>query len=80
MFVSFGQTVFSNQLKGALKHFAPDVDAEVVLRVGATAFRSVVGPGQVGEVVRAYNRALTRVFVSDSGSVGGRAVLLTMWK
>ncbi|CZR51585.1 related to MFS multidrug transporter [Phialocephala subalpina] len=68
MFVSFGQTVFSNQLKGALKHFAPDVDAEAVLRVGATAFRSVVGPGQVGEVVRAYNRALTRVLYLGAGA------------
>ncbi len=64
MFVSFGETVFSNQLRGALEKFAPDVDAAAVLAVGATAFKSVVKPEQVGEVVRAYNQALTRAFVS----------------
>jgi hypothetical protein len=30
LFVSFGQTLFSNQLKSALPHFAPDVDSNAV--------------------------------------------------
>ncbi|KAE8450293.1 hypothetical protein EG329_006721 [Mollisiaceae sp. DMI_Dod_QoI] len=68
MFVSFGETVFSNQLRGALEKFAPDVDAAAVLAVGATAFKSVVKPEQVGEVVRAYNQALTRAFYLGAGA------------
>ena len=65
LFISFGQTVFSNQLGPALARYAPDVNAALLLKVGATNFRSVVGEESVGRVVQAYNLALTRVFVSD---------------
>jgi len=64
LFTSFGQTLFSNQLKPALAHFAPEVDAKAVFAVGATAFRSVVPEESVPGVILAYNQALTRVFVS----------------
>jgi len=64
LFISFGQTVFSNQLGPALARYAPDVDAQKLLAVGATNFRSVVDGADVGRVVQAYNLALTRVFVS----------------
>ncbi len=63
LFISFGQTFFENQLKTGLAHFAPTVDAEKVLAVGATDFRTVVTPSQVAEVVLAYNQALTRIYV-----------------
>lgn len=64
LFISFGQTVLTNQLKLALAHFAPTVDPERILAVGATAFGTVVTPGQVPGVVLAYNQALTTIFVS----------------
>ena len=64
IFVSLGQTIFSNQLRPALRHFAPTVDVEAVYAVGATAFRTVVTEAEVPGVVLAYNQALTRVFVS----------------
>lgn len=64
LFISFGQTLFTNQLRTALAHFAPTVDAEQILTVGATAFRTVVTPSEASEVVLAYNQALTRIFVS----------------
>jgi hypothetical protein len=63
LFVSLGQTVFSNQLAPALAKYAPEVDAAELLRVGATNFRSVVSEESVGRVVEAYNFALTKVFV-----------------
>jgi hypothetical protein len=65
LFISFGQTVFSNQLGPALARYAPDVNAALLLKVGATNFRSVVSEESVERVVQAYNLALTRVFVSD---------------
>jgi hypothetical protein len=65
LFISFGQTVFSNQLGPALKKFAPEVDVTELLKVGATNFRSVVSEQDVGGVVQAYNLALSRVFVSQ---------------
>jgi len=64
LFLSFGQTIFSNQLTSALEHFAPNVDAREIFEAGATGFRSVVSTDQVQGVVEAYNRALTRIFVS----------------
>lgn len=64
LFISFGQTLFTNQLKSGLIHYAPAVDVERVLAVGATAFRTVVTPGEVQWVLLAYNQALTRIYVS----------------
>jgi hypothetical protein len=65
LFISFGQTVFSNQLGPALKKYAPEVDAAELLKVGATNVRSVVSEASVSSVVEAYNSALTKVFVSN---------------
>ncbi|KAF4627086.1 hypothetical protein G7Y89_g11074 [Cudoniella acicularis] len=62
IFVSLGQTIFSNQLGPALAYYAPEVDAAAVFAVGATNFRSVVPASSVAGVVLAYNRAITRVF------------------
>jgi hypothetical protein len=64
LFISFGQTLFTNQLKMALIEYAPSVDGELVLSVGATAFRTVVNPSEVPGVLLAYNQALTRIYVS----------------
>jgi hypothetical protein len=64
LMLSFGQTLFSNQLKTALAHFAPSVDAAKIFAVGATAFKTVVDESQVEGVILAYNQALTHVFVS----------------
>jgi hypothetical protein len=64
LFVSFGLTIFSNQLRSALAKFAPEVNVEAVVAVGATAFRGVVQRASVPGVILAYNHALTRVFVS----------------
>ncbi|KAH8800024.1 major facilitator superfamily domain-containing protein [Hyaloscypha sp. PMI_1271] len=68
LFISFGQTVFSNQLGPALARYAPDVNAALLLKVGATNFRSVVSEESVERVVQAYNLALTRVFFLGVGA------------
>lgn len=65
LFISFGQTLFTNQLKLGLTHFAPTVNVDEVLAVGATAFRTVVTPGEVHGVLLAYNQALTKIYVSS---------------
>jgi len=76
--VSFGQTIFSNQLRPALRVFAPGVDADAIFAVGATSFRTVVAEADVPGVVLAYNRALTRVFVSISAS--SSCFVLRLWE
>lgn len=65
LFISLGQTLFTNQLKLGLAHFAPTVNAEKVLMVGTTAYRTVVTPSEVPGVLLAYNQALTRIYVSQ---------------
>jgi hypothetical protein len=62
--LQLAQTLFANQVAPALEIFSPGVDAQTVLSVGATAFRSVVSPEEVAGVVLAYNRAISRAFVS----------------
>lgn len=64
LFLTFGQTLFANQLKTALAEFAPSVDAAKVFAVGATAFKTVVDESQVPNVILAYNQAITRIYVS----------------
>jgi hypothetical protein len=64
LFISFGQTLFTNELKTGLSQFAPTVDGSAVLGIGNASFRSVVGADEVIGVVKAYNWGLTRIFVS----------------
>ena len=64
VFISFGQTIFTNQLKTALAHFAPTVDSGKIFELGATAFRTVVNPSQVHGILLAYNQSLTQIYVS----------------
>ena len=64
IFIALGQTVLQNQLGGALRQYAPTVDAEKVINVGATNFRDVVDLSQVESVMAAYNAAIIPTFVS----------------
>lgn len=64
IFVSLAQTILVNRLRPALATSAPGVDAEKVISVGATSFRTVVAESSVPAVILAYNKALTSTFVS----------------
>lgn len=64
LFLAFGQTLFSNSLGPALKTWAPGVDKELILSVGATAVRTVVSAEELPGVLRAYNQALVHTWVS----------------
>ena len=69
IFVSFGQTAFANSLKSSIKQYAPGVDANEILSVGATNFRTVVPDSAVPGVILAYNKALTSIFVGFSFAI-----------
>ncbi|RFU34088.1 hypothetical protein B7463_g2247, partial [Scytalidium lignicola] len=64
VFLSVGQTIFTNSLRSALKTYAPDVDAEYIINVGARAVRSSVSSTDLPEVLHAYNHALINTFRS----------------
>ena len=61
VFVSVGQSVFTNQLVKGLKNVAGISPADVV-RTGATDIRRVIGTSNLHSVLLAYNKALTKTF------------------
>jgi hypothetical protein len=61
---SVGQTIFRSGIPGALAQYAPFVDPELVINTGATEIQQLVTPDQLPELLRAYNEALTQIFVS----------------
>ncbi|KAJ0121621.1 hypothetical protein J7T55_008787 [Diaporthe amygdali] len=67
LFVSVGNTVFSNQLLTALTKYAPGVNPLAVLSAGATNFRDVLPMELLPGVILGYNNALTRTFLVSAG-------------
>lgn len=61
VFVSVGQSVFTNQLVKGLKNVA-GISPDVVVNTGATDLRHVVDPSNLHGVLVAYNGALTKTF------------------
>ena len=61
VFVSVGQSVFTNQLVKGLRSVA-GVSPTVVVNTGATDLRHVVDPSNLRGVLVAYNGALTKTF------------------
>ena len=64
IFIAIGQTIFTNSLGPALDKFAPAVNAQFVINVGATNLRSAVPESELSGVLMAYNEALMHTFVS----------------
>jgi hypothetical protein len=62
IFVSVAQNALSTKLIAGLADF-PNLDAKVVVSLGATELRSYVGPEHLGEVLRVYNQAIDDVFM-----------------
>jgi acetyl-CoA acetyltransferase len=74
LFLSFDQTTFSNGLKDALRQYAPEVDAEAVIKAGATGFRALVDKSSVDGIIMAYNQAVSHVFYVACGAACGAFV------
>ena len=61
VFVSIGQSVFTNRLVNGLKSVA-GISPAVVVNTGATDIRQVVDPSNLHGVIAAYNGALTKTY------------------
>ena len=61
---SIGQTIFRSSIPGALERYAPLVNPELVINTGAEEIQQLVTPDQLPELLRAYNEALIKIFVS----------------
>ena len=62
VFVSVGQNLFAGRLLDESSRIA-GIDPRVVINAGATALREVVPSDDLSAVIKAYNHALTRVFI-----------------
>ncbi|KJZ80067.1 hypothetical protein HIM_00781 [Hirsutella minnesotensis 3608] len=82
LFVTAGQTVFSNRLLAYLAEYAPQVDAKVVVDAGATGIRKVIESQYIDAVVHAFNSALSNVFVVSTATAAAAIVgaVLVEWK
>ena len=77
LFVALGQTAFANLLRQSLKHYAPDVDQSTIVESGATNYAADVQASQLGNVLQAYNKAVTQTFFLAVASAAA-AVLTAM--
>lgn len=54
--------IFDASLKMELAQRAPNVDAQAIINAGATGYRSLVQPGDLSAVLKAYANSVDRVF------------------
>ena len=62
LFVSVAQNVFNNRLLNLLVNNVPEVDADIILHVGATSLKKAVPEKVLPLVQDAYNTALTETW------------------
>lgn len=67
LFVSVGQSIFTNQLVEALARYVPTIDPAVILVTGATNLQKTVPADLLPGVILAYSTALTRAFLVSAG-------------
>lgn len=77
IFISIANTIFDNSLLSEIRSRAPGVNAEAVLAAGATAFRKVVSPEQLPNVLEAYAISFDRVFYLAIGLTA--TTFVTSW-
>jgi len=61
VFLTVAQTIFNGSLKSHIAEDAPGVDADAILAGGARVVRTLTKGQQLGEVLRAYSKAIDSV-------------------
>lgn len=62
LFISVAQNIFTNRLVSNLIADVPSIDPALVLQIGATNLKKAVDPAVIGDVLIAYNSAITQTF------------------
>jgi hypothetical protein len=61
--LSFGETILTNSLRNLVPVYAPGIDPEAVIAVGATGVRGLItNATQLADVLFAYTESIDRVF------------------
>lgn len=62
LFLSFSTTIFTQSLRHLIPSHSNGIDSESVIQAGATGFRSIMNPGEIGGILIAYAKSIDRVF------------------
>ncbi|KAL8819246.1 MAG: hypothetical protein Q9223_002277 [Gallowayella weberi] len=62
LFIAIAQNIFNNRLISNLVADVPSIDPTTVLRLGATNIKKNLDPAIIGDVLVAYNSAITQTF------------------
>ncbi len=82
IFLALYNVIFDTSLRAQLREQVPNVDAEAIIGVGVTGFRSIVKPQDLPGVLVAFSNSLDRVFylVAAAGVVAWAAAWGMGWK
>ncbi|PQE27250.1 MFS multidrug transporter protein [Rutstroemia sp. NJR-2017a WRK4] len=67
LFLSLGETIYSNSFGNLIHEYAPSVNVTEVIDAGATGFRSFVSGADLEGVLIAYAKSIDRVFYMAAG-------------
>ncbi|KAH8800270.1 DNA repair protein RAD50 [Xylogone sp. PMI_703] len=70
VFLAIGQTIFTNSLRSSLNTYAPSVNVDSIIDLGASAVRSNISGTDLKEVIHAYNHAIISTFYLSIGGSG----------
>jgi hypothetical protein len=61
-FLTFAQTAFTQSLRVAIPKYAPGIDPNYIIGLGATGFQKVVPPEDLPGILMAYSQSVDHVF------------------
>ncbi|EEA18653.1 hypothetical protein TMatcc_010803 [Talaromyces marneffei ATCC 18224] len=64
IFVSIGNSIFTNSLVNSLAHNVPSVNPTIITTTGATDIKNIVSAEELPKVLIAYNHALDQAFLA----------------
>jgi hypothetical protein len=62
LLLSFSATIFTQSLRKQIPIQDPGADAQAIVAAGATEFRKILDPNEIGGILIAYAKSIDRVF------------------
>lgn len=62
LLLSFSATIFTQSLRKLIPRQDPGADAQAIVAAGATGFRNILDPSELGGILIAYAKSIDRVF------------------
>lgn len=62
LLLSFSATIFTQSLRKLIPSQDPGADARAIIAAGATGFRNILDPSEIGGILVAYAKSIDRVF------------------